>query len=137
MIASRLLLAAGIVAACASSAWAQSGERRGYVEHIITDERHREPVYDVRSAPPRYYAPQQRSYRGYYGNSSMYVVPRSRERMYYNPYDRRVEPQNARLQVPREPAQQRRSIPARPAGSPAGPAPARRPCRDPADPGAR
>jgi lipoprotein-anchoring transpeptidase ErfK/SrfK len=112
MKASPLLLAAGIVLA-ASPALAQSNYgQRGYVERIITDERHREPVYEVRTAPPRYYAPPARTYNGYYGNSSMYVVPRSRERMYYNPYDRRVAPQNARLQVPSQPAQQRGSIPA-------------------------
>ena len=112
MSAFRFLLAAGVLLA-ASPALAQSyhrGEaRQGYVEYFITDERRREPVYDVRTAP-RYYAPQ-RSYRTYYPQQRTYVVPRGRERMHHNPYMRRVEPQNARLQVPREPAQQRRTIP--------------------------
>lgn len=111
----RLLLAAGVLAAATLPATAQSyrtyyrgAEPRGYVEYIITDERHREPVYDVRSAP-RYYAPPRGSrhyapHREYYGS-------RDRGRMYYDPYARRATPRNARLQVPRQPAQQRRAIP--------------------------
>jgi lipoprotein-anchoring transpeptidase ErfK/SrfK len=115
MIVSRFILAAGLLAA-ASPALAQgyyrgAEPRQGYVENIITDERHREPVYDVQSAP-RYYEPR-RTYRTYYPQERTYVVPRDREHMYYNPYlRRRIAPEQARLQVPREPAQQRRSLPA-------------------------
>ena len=36
----------------------------GYAEDILTDERHREPVYELRS-DPRYYAPR-RTYRDRY-----------------------------------------------------------------------
>lgn len=108
----RLIALAALVSASAPAlaqnydVYYRGGEPRGYAERIITDERHREPLYEVQRAP-RYYAP--RSNRSYapppaYGN-------RGRDRMDYNPYTRRVEPRNARLQVPREPAKQRRAIP--------------------------
>ncbi len=89
----------------------RGAQPRGHVERIITDERHREPVYEVNSAP-RYYAPP-RAGRTYTAppNQTRYRE-RERDRMDYNPYTRRTEPRSARLQTPKQPAQQRSAIPA-------------------------
>jgi lipoprotein-anchoring transpeptidase ErfK/SrfK len=120
MLFSRFILAATILASCAAVAEAREyrassqypGYRGngGYAEDILVDERHREPVYELRSEP-RYYAPRRnRSAQPLFAPDRPTYAPGG-GRMYRDPYDRGVQPRNARLQVPANPAP-RRSIPA-------------------------
>jgi len=103
----RFVLISGALVA-ASPALAQTYyQPRSYVEELISTERQREPVYEVRSEP-RTYAPPQ--YNRMYTPRANYIVPRG-ERMYYNPYTRETRPRNARIEAPQNPAQPRRSIP--------------------------
>ncbi len=77
----------------------------GYAEDILIEERHREPVYELRSEP-RYYAP-----RRVYRRSDRDESYEPRGRMYRDPYsrERQVQPRSARLQVPDQ--MPRRAIP--------------------------
>ena len=104
MTFTRLILIVGALVA-ASPASAQTYQARGYVEELISTERQREPLYEVRS-DPRVYAPPR--YNRMYTPRANYIVPRG-ERMYYNPYTRDATPRNARIEAPRNPAQPRRS----------------------------
>jgi lipoprotein-anchoring transpeptidase ErfK/SrfK len=86
----------------------------GYAEDILTTERHREPVYELRSEP-RYYTPQRRDTRTY-NNPGPYYAPRTGDRMRQDPYGRersypQLQPRSARLQAPDNPTQ-KRAIPA-------------------------
>jgi lipoprotein-anchoring transpeptidase ErfK/SrfK len=83
----------------------------GYAEDILTSERHREPVYELRSEP-RYYVPQRRDDRTY--RTPDYYQPRS-GRMGQDMYGRertypQLQPRSARLQVPDQTP--KRAIPA-------------------------
>ncbi|BCJ91708.1 hypothetical protein IZ6_24430 [Terrihabitans soli] len=80
----------------------------GYAEDILIDERHREPVYELRS-DPRYYAP--RPVVRAPGTYTTAYAPRG-GRMYQDPYNREaIEPRSGRVQTPGV-SGQRRAIPA-------------------------
>ena len=110
-IARSIITAAALFAALPASAQTffsyPDAPRRGSVERIISDERNREPYYEVQTVPR--YAPPRGS--RYIGSSGLYVLPRDGRRMMVDPYrrERVTQPRSARLAVP---AQMRRAIPA-------------------------
>lgn len=118
----RCLTIAGLVLAASpalSQTYYRGSEPRGYVETLIPSERHREPIYDVRTMPPAYAPPRTRAYTPVLFDDDD-EPPRRRlnrreDRMYYDPYLRRALPRDAtpaqRRQMAAPPSGVRRSIP--------------------------